>query len=62
MKDEDLFSKSRRDSKKKRSEYSEHLKAKYQAIRERALAAAFGHLSDKDWKKLDKSWKRFAKP
>jgi hypothetical protein len=42
------------------SEYSETLKSKYEAIRARALEAAFGHLTDKDWESLDKKWKRFA--
>lgn len=42
------------------SEYSKTLEGKYEAIRQRALEAAFGHLTDKDWESLDKRWKKFA--
>lgn len=42
------------------SEYSKELESKYEAIRARALEAAFGHLSDKDWESLDKKWRKFA--
>ena len=51
-----------RNRRERRSEHSEQLKAKYAAIRERALEAAFGHLTDDDWKSLDKRWRKFAKP
>lgn len=49
-----------RQRRKRRDEYSERLKGKYAAIRERAFEAAFSHLTDKDWSALDRSWKKFA--
>jgi hypothetical protein len=45
---------------KERAEiHSEARKRKRRTIRERAFKAAFGHLSDKDWRRLDTSWRRF---
>jgi hypothetical protein len=34
---------------------------KRDALCEKAFAAGFGHLTDKDWKSLDSAWKRFVK-
>ncbi len=53
----------------KRSEEDEKFfKAMYEAMQkkrdvlcEKAFAAGFGHLTDKDWKSLDASWRRFVK-
>jgi hypothetical protein len=36
------------------------MKAKNKAILEKAFQRTFGHLSDKDWKKLNKRWLDFA--
>jgi hypothetical protein len=41
-------------------EYAARLKEKADAIAERAFGAAFGHLSEKDWAKLDKKWQAYA--
>ncbi|MDF1701123.1 MAG: hypothetical protein P1V36_08195, partial [Planctomycetota bacterium] len=41
-------------------EYSRSLEEKQAAIRKGAFEAAFGHLSDKDWVKLDKKWQKWA--
>jgi len=43
-----------------RGSFNEGLKSRYEAIRERAQEAAFGHLTDKDWATLDRKWKKFA--
>lgn len=50
-----------RQRRQNRGSFNEGLKAKFEAIRGRALAAAFGHLTDKDWESLDRRWKKFAK-
>lgn len=55
--EEDEAFRKRRES---RGHFNEGLKARYDAIRKRAQEAAFGHLTDKDWQKLDAKWKRFA--
>ena len=51
-----------RQRRQRRNEHSSQLEGKYSAIRERALKVAFGHLTDDDWKSLDKRWRKFAKP
>jgi hypothetical protein len=40
--------------------YAEALRAKREAICARAFAASFGHLTDKQWEKLDKKWLSYA--
>ena len=55
--EEDEQFKQRRQNK---TSFNEGLKGKYEAIRERAQEAAFGHLTDKDWAALDRKWKKFA--
>jgi len=47
-----------RQRRQQRDEYSEQLKGKYEAIRQRALEAAFGHLDDDDWDSLTSRWKK----
>ncbi len=41
-------------------EFSDALKERSKSIRKRAFEAAFGQLKDRDWKKLDNAWKKFA--
>jgi hypothetical protein len=48
-----------RNRRQKRNEHGERMKSKYDAIRQRALEAAFGHFTDKDWESLDKRWRKF---
>ena len=50
-----------RQRRQNRGNFNEGLKARFAAIRERAQAAAFGHLDDKSWESLDKRWQKFAK-
>ncbi|MDJ0974974.1 MAG: hypothetical protein QNJ98_10980, partial [Planctomycetota bacterium] len=50
-----------RNRRQNRASFNDGLKARFDAIRERAQEAAFGHLTDKDWASLDKKWKKFAK-
>ncbi|MCZ6572481.1 MAG: hypothetical protein O7C98_04830 [Planctomycetota bacterium] len=40
---------------------SEALKKKRASIVRRSFEAGFGHLTDKDWRRLDKVWQRYAK-
>jgi hypothetical protein len=51
-----------REGRQRRDEYGKRLEGKWAAIRDRAVRAAFGHLDDDDWEKLDRAWERFAKP
>jgi hypothetical protein len=39
----------------------EAMAKKRDTLREKAFAAGFGHLTDKDWKSIDAAWKRFVK-
>ena len=41
-------------------EFSSRLDSKFEAIRARALLAAFGELSVKQWDSLDRRWRKFA--
>ena len=50
-----------RNRRQNRASFNDGLKARFDAIRERAQEAAFGHLTDKDWASLDKKWQKFAK-
>jgi hypothetical protein len=50
-----------RNRRERRDEYSERLKEKYAAIRQRAFEAAFGHLEERDWESLDKRWRTFVR-
>lgn len=58
--DEDEDKKRQEEWKKAMKEYDERLRAKAQAIREQAYAAAFGHMTDKQWKRVDKAFKTYA--
>ncbi len=49
-----------RQRRERRSAFAGHFDAKARAIRLRAFEAGFGHLEEKDWKRLDKSWRSFA--
>jgi hypothetical protein len=51
-----------RDRRQRWEAHSKEYEAKWSAIRARALDAAFGHLTDADWKDLDAAWRRFAQP
>ncbi len=48
------------DLRKAHEAYAAALKDKAQTIRERAYQAAFGHMTDKNWKRLDKSFRTYA--
>ena len=39
----------------------EAFEKKRASINQRAFKAGFGHLTDKDWRRLDKVWKQYAK-
>jgi len=45
--------------KERAKKYREAMKLKKKTIREKAFLAAFSHLTDKDWKRIDRSWRRF---
>jgi hypothetical protein len=48
------------DADKKWEEFLEALRKREKAIRDHAFQATFGHISDKEWERLDRQWLSYA--